>query len=191
MKWFAVTAVSVLVAACLGGPARADEKDDAMKSATEAANTHRGKYGSAEGFNKEAAAGAMDCGKTAAFLKISVTGIAGTGDLLGVRIEEDSDFDGKPDLWYSAGGPISGVCRNGLISCSPGTWENCRPQKWAVAASLRVSLLDARLEELGDCFCLNASCGPGIAQTRMKEILSALGEGVSQAVSARDPGVAI
>ena len=53
-----------------------------------------------------------------------------SGDLTGVSVKQDTDFDGNTDYAYNVPVIISGVCANGIISCDVGTWDNCTYYTW-------------------------------------------------------------
>jgi hypothetical protein len=52
------------------------------------------------------------------------------GDIGTLTVRQDTDFDDAMDASYTSPVIASGVCANGIISCSPGTWYNCRFYRW-------------------------------------------------------------
>lgn len=109
------------------------------------------------------------------FLEIFVQPGA-TGDLVQVIVAQDLDFDGHLDYSHQTPFLVSGVCANGVISCAPGTWEQCRSYRWALEDG-RLAFHGADLAELGGCFCLNNACGNQLAWRNLGAVLHALGGG--------------
>jgi hypothetical protein len=52
------------------------------------------------------------------------------GDIGTLTVRQDTDFDNAMDASYTSPVIASGVCANGIISCYPGTWYNCRFYRW-------------------------------------------------------------
>src|SRR5690606_18909531 len=67
----------------------------------------------------------LACQKTANLLEVLIQP-SSTGDIGVVRISRDKDLDGKFDSNLTLPAPVSGICANGVISCNPGTWDQCR-----------------------------------------------------------------
>ena len=63
-----------------------------------------------------------------------------TGDITTFIVSQDTNFDGNLDYTYEVPFPVSGLCANGVITCNPGTWTNCRTYQWTSDTSGRVSL---------------------------------------------------
>ena len=76
----------------------------------------------------------LACQKTANFLEILIQPGAG-GDITTVRIARDKDIDGQFDSVTTLPVPVSGICANGVISCRPGSWSDCRSFQWDVDSS--------------------------------------------------------
>lgn len=114
-----------------------------------------------------------------------------TGDLSTMIIGEDLDFDGTADYSYRVPVPVSGVCANGIISCTPGTWENCLNYRWTADSSGRVSLQDTFPDNLGGCYCINTGCGNNLVWNNAQVILQDLGGGVVGAVQQANSGFTI
>ena len=53
-----------------------------------------------------------------------------TNDLQFVSVAYDTDYDGKLDQHLDVTIPVSGVCANGFVSCTPGTWQDCHWYTW-------------------------------------------------------------
>ena len=117
---------------------------------------------------------------------------SGSGDLANVIIAQDLTADGLFDHTFTLGKPVSGVCSNGFISCSLGTWNNCESYGWNSDSSgkLSVQLLDS-VSRLNGCFCINSSCGSNLAWTNSGIILQALGGGAVGSVRVQDASTTI
>jgi len=117
---------------------------------------------------------------------------AGTGDLGTVIVSEDTTFSGSLNYSLQLPFPVSGVCANGVIACNPGTWNSCSYYTWVADSTRKVSLAQvADISKMGGCFCINNSCGTGLAWTNMSMILTSLGGGVTGALQATDARYAI
>ena len=120
------------------------------------------------------------------FLEVEVQTNA-SGDLGTVSVRQDTNFDGNRDYVYNVPVPVSGVCANGVISCNPGTWENCRYYRWVAADNLQVSLSEeSSIADLSACYCINNSCGGDLVWNNLGIILKDLGAGVVSAVQSRN-----
>ncbi|MGB9760643.1 MAG: hypothetical protein ACPLZG_12510, partial [Thermoproteota archaeon] len=94
------------------------------------------------------------CPSSIEFLTVTVQSNE-KGDLY-VQAFWDTNFDGRMDRSMSLSG-ISGVCTNGFIFCSPGTWNSCR--YYTVVYSYgSFALKEVSLNSLSGCFCVNRSC---------------------------------
>lgn len=116
---------------------------------------------------------------------------AGTGDLQKVTIAQDLNKDGLVDSTYVLPMPISGVCANGFISCTPGTWSGCGVYKWSSDPNGAVTEAIGSITNLGGCFCINSSCGSNLAWTNSAIVLDAIGGGVVGAIHSGDPSLMI
>jgi hypothetical protein len=85
--------------------------------------------------------------------------------------------------------PISGVCANGIISCTPGTWKNCKNYKWDVDKETLV-LTETSILNLGGCYCVNKSCNSNSNQI-ISTIASNLGTGAAAALAQKNPNLII
>ncbi|MGD0232798.1 MAG: hypothetical protein ABSC19_21010, partial [Syntrophorhabdales bacterium] len=102
--------------------------------------------------------GQLQCPNSQRFMEVLIQPGA-TGDIDTFIVSQDTNFDGSLDYTYQVPFPVSGLCANGVITCSPGTWTNCQTYQWTSDTSGRVSLQVVPLTALGGCFCINNSCG--------------------------------
>jgi len=117
------------------------------------------------------------------FLKLS--GIpSATGDLSSLMISQDTDLDGSADYHVSYSN-ISGVCSNGAISCSPGTWSGCQFMVWDASEDGKLKLISAKFgpKDLSGCYCINNYCGKGLAIRNLDIVLQDLGAGAANSIS--------
>ena len=113
---------------------------------------------------------------------------AASGDLAGVYIRQDTDFDNSVDYVYNLSVQVSGVCANGIISCDAGTWNNCSYYKWTADDEAKVSLSPVDfIADLAACYCVNNHCGGNLVWNNMNIVLKDLGGGVVSAIHTRDP----
>ena len=113
---------------------------------------------------------------------------ASSGDLAGVYIKQDTDFDNTVDYVYNLSVQVSGVCANGIISCDAGTWNNCSYYKWTADNETEVSL--SAVDSIGDlaaCYCLNNHCGGNLVWNNLSIVLKDLGGGVVGAIHTKNP----
>jgi len=187
-------------------PSRADQQAGDMGAS--AGNSALSKFGSPEGIRENLAApitgGAsmktldgtvsfnaqVICPASSKYMEI-LAQPSGSGDLSAVVVAQDINLDGTNDYSYTVPVPVSGICGNGLISCTGGTWENCSYYKWIADARGRVGLEPASISQLGGCYCINASCGTDLFWNNPSVILKDLGGGAAAAVQAVNPGYAI
>ncbi|MFH7319286.1 hypothetical protein ACHHRT_01605 [Desulfurivibrio sp. D14AmB] len=107
-----------------------------------------------------------------------------TGDL-NVQLFQDLDFSGTTDYSFSVTAPVSGVCANGVISCDPGTWNNCSHHQWTADEFGRVTIAETSLNSLGGCYCINQSCGSNLVWSNLGMVLKHLGGGIVSAIQQR------
>ena len=117
-------------------------------------------------------------------------GIGSGGDLSPVSIQQDSDFDGRYDHRVSFSEPLSAVCANGIISCLPGTFNDCRNLLWDASAG-KLGFAEAERRELAGCYCVNNSCGNSLAFANRTTILDDLAGGVAGALQRFDARYAV
>jgi hypothetical protein len=125
------------------------------------------------------------CQKTATMLEVVVQP-SQSGDLT-VTVARDRDLDGAVDTTSSLPVPVSGLCANGVVSCSPGTWQECRFLRWNVDAAGSLTLANVAMPELAACYCINASCGSNLAWANMPSLLRDLGGAMIGALTTADP----
>ncbi|NOW48398.1 hypothetical protein FHW96_004586 [Novosphingobium sp. SG751A] len=126
------------------------------------------------------------CQKTATLLEVLAQPSA-SGDLTAVRISRDTNLDGTFDAGATLPAPVSGICANGVISCDTGTWNNCHFYRWAVDAAQAPKLEAVAMSDLAGCYCINNSCGNGLALANLPTVLKDLGGGVVAALTTSDP----
>lgn len=114
-----------------------------------------------------------------------------TGDLATVIIGADLDFDGTTDYSYQVPFPVSGVCGNGVISCTPGTWSDCRRYIWQADPEGRISLQEDFYNRTGGCYCINSDCGSNLVWSNAKVVLQDLGGGIVGAMQQANPGFTV
>jgi hypothetical protein len=132
-----------------------------------------GPEGDAQSFNAQLTAPSTD-----SFMEIFAQP-GGSGDLATLIIKQDTTFDGNYNYVWTSPRIVSGVCANGFISCTAGTWDNCRYYTWEVTDQLKVRIQElTSITGLAGCFCINSSCGSNLAWTNMQYVLSTLGSGV-------------
>lgn len=217
MKWYAGTlrrSVSTCVATVLmtvyspGHAATVSPQD----AGTNAANQALGKFGSKEGVKQNigtpltnssvqmktidgntsftAASGTPASNQ---FLQILIHP-SGTGDLDQVIVSQDLDSNGLFDTtldFAALGVPVSGVCANGLISCTPGTWDNCQSYKWDSETTGALKIVPTTQNQLGGCYCINSSCGSSLVWSNSSIVLKDLGAGAVAAIHAQDASTVI
>ncbi|WP_408591260.1 hypothetical protein [Novosphingobium sp.] len=132
----------------------------------------------------------LACQKTANLLEVLVQPSV-TGDIGVVRIARDTDLDGTFDRSMTLPVPVSGICANGLISCDPGTWQQCRPFRWDLDASSNLKLTEVSMPDLAGCYCINASCGSNLVFGNLDLVLKDLGGGMVGALTSADPRIGV
>ncbi len=115
-----------------------------------------------------------------------------TGDLSTVEVRQDLDYDGNPDYVYTLPFSVSGVCANGVISCTSGTWSDCRYFTWATDNDGKVGLNEeASIVGLAGCYCINSSCGSDLVWNNLNVVLKDMGGAAVASVQNNDPHLAI
>lgn len=111
-----------------------------------------------------------------------------SGDIGTVRLQQDTTKDGRYDRLFDVPFNVSGVCANGLISCDAGTWNNCSYHRWAVdPATSAVGISPAGITEMGNCYCVNNSCGSGLVASNASTIVSDIAGGITAVLGNNDP----
>lgn len=211
MKWFGSTALTSLLALLfsLGLGSSAFAADDPKAAANSVGNAVNKKFGSAAGIRDNASQPLTSKGtklytvdgtksdyaqisRPASKAFVNIVGQpSGTGDLTGVAVYEDLNFDGTSDYAYMVPVPISGVCANGVISCNPGTWTNCQTFKWQSDASGKVALASTSLDSLGGCYCINSSCGSNLVWNNISMVMQTIGGGVVGGIQSSKAGIVV
>lgn len=135
-------------------------------------------------------ASSLACQKTAKLLEILVQPGSG-GDLAHVSISRDSDLDGGFDQVSTLPVPVSGICANGIVSCAPGSWDQCRSYAWSVGSGGTLALDPVEMPALSACYCINNSCGTNLATANLSSVLSDIGGGIVGALTAADPRIGV
>lgn len=132
----------------------------------------------------------LSCPSSSNYLELFY-GIGSGGDLTPISIQQDSNFDGKYDWNVAFANPISGVCANGVISCKPGTFDDCASYRWLADGNGRLGFTEVDLADLAGCYCVNNSCGGNLAFSNRNTILDDLAGGMAGALMAQDPRYAV
>ncbi|SMN15739.1 hypothetical protein CRYPA_1745 [uncultured Candidatus Thioglobus sp.] len=132
----------------------------------------------------------LSCPTSKSFLSVLAQPSA-TGDLSYLQFSRDKNLDGNIDSVKTFTKPVSGVCSTGLISCTPGTWDDCTGYKWN-GDNDNLSLIETGVGNLGGCYCINKSCGDaGRSQRIISSIVTDLGAGAANALTKSNPQYAI
>ncbi len=132
----------------------------------------------------------LACQKTATLIEVLVQP-ASSGDLASVQIARDTDFDGTVDSRINLPVPVSGICANGVISCQPGTWNQCNYFRWDMDMARNLKLTQVDMPQLAGCYCINNSCGTNLAWGNMASVLGDLGGGMIGALTTADPRIGV
>lgn len=132
----------------------------------------------------------LACQKSATLVEILIQPAA-SGDISTIRIAQDRDLDGTPDSVSSLPVAVSGICANGVISCQPGTWNQCHYWRWDVDAARALKLTRVDMPELAGCYCVNASCGANLVLGNIASVLKDLGGGIVGALTTSDPRIGV
>lgn len=129
-------------------------------------------------------AGNITCKSSNEFMTVHVIPRV-TGDF-DLRLTQDKNLDGTPDRLYAPSIAVSGVCANGVIACTPGSWNDCNYYQWEATNGNDLILSSVHLNELGGCYCVNNHCGSNLLTSNLNKILNDLGGGSSAALMAKD-----
>lgn len=168
---------------------------DGKQTGEDAGNSALQFYGSSQGFTDRIAnpvtAGSpmttmsgqsftanVSCSSSQNFLKITAS-VGNTGDVT-AGIEQDRDMDSAIDHTATFT-PISYICANGFISCTPGTDTNCQPYKWVADSTLKLNASAVSATGMSGCICINNACNGGSPVT-IENILNILGGGAVGAI---------
>jgi len=211
VKWYGVTAL-ISFATLFNfavEPYAFAENDDSKAIANTVGNAVNMKFGTATGIRDNASQPLSSSGtklytidntksssvqirrpSSISFLNI-IAQPSGTGDLVGVAVYEDLNFDGTSDYIYNVPVPISGVCANGVISCNSGTWTDCKTFKWQSDGSGKIALASTSLDSLGGCYCINSSCGSNLVWDNISHVMQTIGGGVVGGIQSSKAGIVI
>lgn len=207
MKWSKNTAASLLLATMLGSSSALAV--DGKTAGQDAGKSALSKFGSKDKVNtnisqpmtnstnlmqtvdgSKSFSATLNAPSANKFLEILIQP-AGTGDLQQVIISQDNDANGATDNVYALPLLVSGVCANGFISCTAGTWQNCKNYTWGVDSSNNVTAVAASITDLGGCYCINSSCGSNLVWTNSAIVLKDLGGGIVNAIHQNNPALTI
>lgn len=199
------TAAATVLATLWSPPASAQSMEDRARAAAEAG---RAKSGDSEALQQNYVTPGLSgqqittvdnsrsfdpriaCQKTATLMEVLVQP-GTTGDLSLIQVARDTDLDGVIDSRRTLPVPASGICANGIVSCRPGSWDQCRYFRWDTDATRNLKLSEVTMPELAGCYCINNSCGANLAWTNMPSLLGDLGGGMVGALTTADPRVGV
>jgi hypothetical protein len=115
----------------------------------------------------------LACEASQQYLRVTMRP-AGTADIASVTVELDRDLDQQVETALEFTGPFAGVCNNGLVQCTAGTWEGCRYLRWSAAGAVP-ALEEVPASELGACYCINQSCGANLLFVNARKIVADIG----------------
>lgn len=123
----------------------------------------------------------LNAPSSAKFLEVMIQP-SGTGDLQQVIVSQDLNTNGAIDNVHTVPVLVSGVCANGFISCTAGSWSNCKYFTWTADADGRATEALASITDLGGCYCINSSCGSNLVWVNSAIVLKDIGGGIVNAV---------
>jgi len=126
----------------------------------------------------------VTCGASKSFMRLDISLGAGSEAYLSAQV--DKNLDGTKEYSYQSP-HISGVCQDGIVSCDTGTWNNCKFYKWQYNNGIGLTQVPL-INNLGGCFCTNASCG-SLASTNKSNILESIGAGLFGVMSSSGFGL--
>lgn len=132
----------------------------------------------------------LACQKTANLLEVLIQP-NGTGDIGMVRISRDKDLNGSFDSVTTLPVPVSGICANGVISCAPGSWNQCHYFHWDLDNAQNLKLTEVDMPQLSACYCVNDSCGTNLVFGNLASVLKDLGGGIVGALTTADPRIGV
>jgi hypothetical protein len=130
---------------------------------------------------------ALSCRASEQFLRVTMMP---TGSDIGrFVVDLDANLDGSADQRLNFTGPFGGVCSNGVIGCAAGSWDDCHFYQWDTSGST-LALTEVSSQQLGACYCFNASCGNNLLAVNSQKVVSDLGTSVLTAAQQILPRVA-
>jgi hypothetical protein len=118
----------------------------------------------------------VSCEESERYLRVTMAPTA-SSDIDRFTVEMDRDLDGTFETGLNFTGPFSGICHNGVIRCDAGTWNNCQYLRWA-STGASLALEEVRQQDLGACYCVNASCGSNLLLVNSRKVITDLGNSV-------------
>lgn len=127
------------------------------------------------------------CPSSSKFLEIIMQPTQ-TGDI-NFYVQVDTDLDSRLDRSFTFSG-VSGLCVNGFIRCSPGTWNSCMYYTIELNGT---SLVEKRVSftDLNSCFCVNNFCGSNLSWRNKEYVLKTFGGMIVSAYQKANPGFAV
>jgi hypothetical protein len=131
------------------------------------------------------------CQASAQFLRITMLPNA-SSDIQTLTLDMDPNFTGQVTSSEAFTGPFAGVCTNGIIRCDADSFNNCHYLQWqANTSSATVGVTEVSPEQLGACYCFDASCGNNLLWVNTAKVLSDIGSGVGLALTQLYPRLTI
>lgn len=122
---------------------------------------------------------------------LEIFAVPGTNGGIGtLNVRTDLNMDGQTDNLYNCPVPVEGVCANGVISCTPGTWNNCTYYRWINNNGVALEQVDS-VEKLAGCYCINNSCGSNLVWNNLAQVLKDMGGGIVTTVQAGNPNLTV
>ncbi|MDB5575722.1 MAG: hypothetical protein JWR80_898 [Bradyrhizobium sp.] len=132
----------------------------------------------------------ISCQKSATLMEVLIQPSA-TGDIGTIQIARDTDLDGTVDNRVTLPVAVSGICANGVIACTPGTWTQCHYLRWDTDSARNLKLTEGQMGELAGCYCINNSCGTNLVWANLPSVLGDLGGGMIGALTSADPRIGV
>ena len=111
------------------------------------------------------------------------------GDITNIYVTQDLLNGSAPITMPNPAPPfgvVSGVCANGVISCSPGTFSGCTYYRWDAPGG-KIQLTPAVLSDMAGCYGINNASGSSPAILNLDSIVSDLGAGAVASVLKYNP----
>lgn len=117
-------------------------------------------------------------------------------DIQHLAVKLDTTMDGNYDKAYTVSDTISGLCSNGFVKCTPGTWNNCSFFRWEADTNLNIYGVNVGSlpsvvgrhnisldQKVSNCFCINNSCSGNISWQHKQNLLQTIGNGILEALN--------
>ncbi|MEO8755266.1 MAG: hypothetical protein ABI624_21605, partial [Casimicrobiaceae bacterium] len=128
----------------------------------------------------------LSCEASEQFLRVTM--FPAGSDIGRFVVELDADLDGTVDRATNFTGPFAGVCSNGVIRCAAGSWNDCHFLQWDATSGV-LALTEVSQQQLGACYCFNASCGNNLLVVNSQKVVSDLATSVLTAAQSLLPRV--